>query len=151
MVPPFTVRLLTWNEARPAARKIRELVFIIEQGVPRELEWDDQDEVSVHVLAFDGVGCEIGTARLLPDGHIGRMAVLSEWRRRGVGSALARALMVRALQAGCESVQLNAQRRAQAFYERLGFVPVGPEFQEAGIAHVRMTLLPSAPSVPSVQ
>jgi predicted GNAT family N-acyltransferase len=134
------IRLLDWNEALPLARPIRERVFIEEQRVPRELEWDDRDARSVHALAFAGGLHAIGTARLLPDGRIGRMAVLREWRGRGVGTALALALIRRAAENGFEEVVLNAQLHAEPFYRRLGFIPRGPVFQEAGIDHVEMTL-----------
>ena len=141
MHPDFLIRLLDWNEAMPLARPIRELVFIDEQGVPRELEWDDRDACSVHAIAFDPKQRAIGTARLLPDAHIGRMAVLRHWRGRGVGSALARELIGRAAEQGFREVALNAQLQAEAFYRRLGFIPRGPVFEEAGIAHREMVLL----------
>src|SRR5690242_3585877 len=96
MPPPFTIRLMPWREALPLARRVREKVFIEEQKVPRELEWDDWDERSDHVLACDPGGEPIGTARLLPDGRIGRMAVLAHWRGKGVGAALLLALLERA-------------------------------------------------------
>ena len=140
MHPDFLIRLLDWNEAMPLARPIRELVFIDEQGVPRELEWDDRDARSVHAVAFDTQLRAIGTARLLPDAHIGRMAVLRHWRGRGVGSALARELIGRAAEQGFKEVALNAQLQAEAFYRRLGFIPRGPVFEEAGIAHLEMVL-----------
>src|SRR5262245_27217944 len=88
MAAGFTVRIMAWREALPLARAVRERVFIDEQKVPRELEWDEWDERSDHALALGPRGEPIGTARLLPDGRIGRMAVLKEWRGKGVGAAL---------------------------------------------------------------
>src|SRR3974377_1555381 len=85
MPAKFTVRIMAWREALPFARPVREKVFVDEQKVPVELEWDEWDELSDHALAFDPEGSPIGTARLLPDGRIGRMAVLKEWRLKGGG------------------------------------------------------------------
>ena len=85
----FHVRQVEWAQAQDTLRAIRDQVFIQEQGVPAELEWDGHDEGCLHLLATDAEGRPIGTVRMLPDGHIGRMAVLSPWRRRhGVGTAL---------------------------------------------------------------
>src|SRR6185436_4759013 len=83
---PFTVRRVEWRDACNELRAVRKLVFIDEQKVPVDLEWDDLDQVSAHVLAQSSEGESIGTGRLLPDGHIGRMAVVQRWRGRGVGS-----------------------------------------------------------------
>src|SRR5258708_9017737 len=93
MAAPCTIRILAWSEALPLARPVREAVFIEEQRVPRELEWDERDELSDHVVACDVKGRAVGTARLLPDGRIGRRSVLREWRRRGVGAGLGEALV----------------------------------------------------------
>jgi len=81
------IELMRWEQARAAASRIRYAVFVEEQGVPVEIELDEHDAVCIHALAFDG-GAAVGTGRLLPDGHIGRMAVLREFRGRGVGSAI---------------------------------------------------------------
>ena len=136
----FLVRILPWPEALPFARPVREKVFIEEQGVPRELEWDQWDERCEHAVACDSKGRAIGTARLVPDGRIGRMAVLVEWRRRGVGAALLEALVARARERSMPRVTLHAQTRAAGFYRRFGFNERGGEFSEAGIAHVEMAL-----------
>ncbi len=140
MAAPFTIRILAWSEALALARPVREAVFIEEQRVPRELEWDEWDEVSDHVVAYDMKGRAIGTARLLPDGRIGRMAVLREWRRRGVGAALMEALLQQAREQSMSRVALHAQTHAAGFYRRFGFSERGGEFLEAGIPHVEMTL-----------
>ena len=90
---PVRIELLDWEAARPLAAPIRFAVFVEEQKVPAELEIDDQDARCVHALARDAEGTALGTGRLLPDGHIGRMAVLRDARKLGVGSALLAALM----------------------------------------------------------
>lgn len=136
--PGFTVRLCAWPGDAGDLRLVREAVFVREQGVPVELEWDGLDETAVHALAVTGRGDPVGTGRLLPDGHIGRMAVLAAWRGRGVGGALLDALMDVARRRGDRLLILNAQTRATRFYARWGFRPEGPEFSEAGIPHRRM-------------
>ena len=118
-------------------RGVREEVFIREQSVPVELEWDEFDIVSTHVLAENN-GLAIGTGRLLPDGHIGRMAVLKPWRGIGVGSALLSTLVEQARKRGFPRLQLHAQEHAIAFYRRHGFVAEGEIFDEAGIVHRQM-------------
>ncbi len=87
------MHIANWQDNGPALRAIRETVFIHEQHVPVELEWDEFDADCLHILAVDLTGKPIGTARLLPDGHIGRMAVLREWSSHGVGGALLQRLL----------------------------------------------------------
>jgi predicted GNAT family N-acyltransferase len=135
----FTIRQVAWSVGRDDLHAIRRKVFIEEQQVPEELEWDGEDEVSSHVLAVAEGGMPIGTARLLRDGHIGRMAVLKEWRSRGVGSALMRHLLGLARASGHEVVRLHAQIHAAGFYAKHGFAVEGGAFMEAGIPHVVMT------------
>lgn len=136
----FTVRILSWSEALPLARPVREKVFIEEQKVPLELEWDEWDERCDHVVAYDAQGHAIGTARLAPDGKLGRMAVLRDWRGRGVGGALLDALLGRARERSLARVTLHAQTHAAGFYRRFGFSERGGEFLEAGIPHLEMSL-----------
>ncbi len=119
-------------------------MFILEQQVPRELEWDEWDGPSEHAVACDAKGRAIGTARLLPDGRIGRMAVLGEWRGRGVGAGLLETLLERARERSMPRVSLHAQTHAAGFYRRFGFSVRGEEFLEAGIPHVEMSLELSA-------
>lgn len=119
-------------------RHVRETVFVVEQQVPIEEEWDEMDPRCRHVLARDPDGRPIGTGRLTPEHKIGRMAVLAEWRGRGVGDALLVALMDQARALGWDSVSLNAQVSAERFYARHGFVPYGDRFMEAGIEHQAM-------------
>ena len=140
MSATFTISILAWEKALPLARPVREEVFVAEQKVPLELEWDEWDERSDHAVARDASGRAIGTARLLPDGRIGRMAVLREWRRRGVGAALMEALLQKAREQSMSRVTLHAQTHAAGFYRRFGFSERGGEFWEAGIPHVEMTL-----------
>jgi len=134
----ISVRIVAWSDARAAAGAIREAVFVAEQGVPAEIELDEWDERSEHALACEDGGRAVGTGRLLPDGHIGRMAVLRERRGRGVGAAVLAALIDRARERGMRRVVLNAQSRAVPFYSRFGFAVSGVEFIEAGIPHVEM-------------
>ena len=131
------IELMTWESAREHASRIRATVFVVEQRVPAELEMDDMDAASVHALAFLG-GRAVGTGRLLPDGHIGRMAVLREARAQGVGSAILRRLVAEAVRRGLQEVVLSAQGHAREFYRRHGFTPVGGVCEEAGIPHQEM-------------
>jgi len=134
------VQIVSWEEAATALRAVRTAVFIREQQIPEELEWDQFDAVSVHALAVNNAGQPVGTARLLPNGHIGRMAVLKEWRGQGLGSALLTTLLRVLIKRRQFEVQLHAQTSAIPFYKKFGFQVVGKEFMEAGIPHVKMTL-----------
>lgn len=138
--PAFSVRRANWDRDRGALRNIRTLVFVQEQAVPKDLEWDSDDAQAEHLLAVDAAFQPIGTARLLATGQIGRMAVLPLWRNRGVGSALLREMLDIARGPGRPAPFLNAQTSALRFYLRMGFEPVGEQFEEAGIPHRKMTL-----------
>lgn len=133
------VRIASWLDDGDALQAIRQIVFINEQHVPVELEWDGLDADCIHVLAFSGEKI-IGTARLLLDGHIGRMAVLKSWRKQGVGSAMLQRLLVEIRHRGIQHVVLNAQLTAAGFYRHFGFQAEGEEFMDAGIPHIRMVL-----------
>ena len=135
---PFTVRQVAWSEAIDGLRHVRRTVFIDEQSIPEDMEWDESDPVSRHALAEDVGGKAIGCGRLLADGTIGRLAVLSAWRARGVGSALLQSLVELARVRGHRQVRLNSQTRAMPFYERHGFAAYGDEYMEAGIPHRAM-------------
>lgn len=130
----LTIELLPWEEARVHAAPIRFAVFVEEQGVPQEIELDDHDARCVHAVAFED-GRAVATARLLPDGHIGRMAVLKDWRGRGIGGEMLAKLMDRARRRGDREVFLTAQVHAIAFYRAHGFREEGEEYLEAGIPH----------------
>jgi len=141
----FKIRRASWSGEREALARIRQRVFVQEQGVPPALEWDGLDQGALHLLAESAAGEPIGTARLLADGHIGRMAVLPEWRHHGVGSALLRELLrITRERTGCHPF-LDAQSRAVEFYRRHGFLAEGEEFLDAGIPHRHMTLPPPQP------
>jgi predicted GNAT family N-acyltransferase len=135
----LTIQLLDWPKAKTEARRIRFIVFVDEQRVPPDLEMDEHDASSIHALAF-AEGQAVGTGRLLLDGHIGRMAVLKEWRGRGVGRALLRALIEAARRRGDKDVVLNSQVHALGFYGAEGFEAEGPVYEEAGIPHQVMRL-----------
>lgn len=121
-------------------RSVREPVFVVEQKVPIELEWDALDPVSQHVIARDTENRPIGTGRLTPQGKIGRLAVVKEWRGRGVGEAMLVALIDMARAQRWPEVELYAQVDAIGFYEKYGFVAYGDEFLDAGIRHRAMKL-----------
>lgn len=132
------ILLGSWDELRDRATPIRFTVFVEEQKVPAEIELDDWDPRCLHALALDDAGRVLGTGRLLPDGHIGRMAVLREARGTGAGTALLQALMQAARERGHRDVVLSAQTHAVPFYARLGFAIEGEVYDEAGIPHVDM-------------
>jgi predicted GNAT family N-acyltransferase len=132
------IELLTWDLARDEASRIRTEVFVREQGVPAEIEMDEHDASSVHALAFDPEGRAIATGRLLPDAHIGRMAVLKAWRGRGAGGAILERLVDRARERGAREVVLAAQTHALEFYRRHGFAEEGRVYLDAGIEHQDM-------------
>jgi len=134
----FGIEAGAWSELGQEARRVRDAVFVEEQKVPRDIEWDEHDLESRHVIAHDSDGGAIGTGRLLPDGHIGRMAVLADWRGKGIGRALLERLLEEARLQGHTRLALHAQTQASGFYRRFGFVEEGPEFMEAGIPHRTM-------------
>lgn len=139
MAAVTTVQRGNWETLGEAASLIRRVVFIDEQRVPQEEEWDGSDADCLHFLAMLN-GKPVGTARLLPDGHIGRVAVLSSARGTGIGYQLMEATIEAARAAGHTHAALSAQLHALAFYERLGFVAHGDVFMDAGIPHREMVL-----------
>jgi len=140
MPTEFSVREAVWPTDAEALKAIREEVFVYEQDVPPELEWDGEDARCRHVLALATKGEAIGTGRLLPDGQIGRMAVRKSWRGRGVGGALLQALVAQARTAGLAQCHLHAQVSAIPFYEKHGFTARGEVFMDANIPHRDMWL-----------
>lgn len=136
--PAVTVALVDWATHKPVLARIRFEVFVEEQKVPADIELDEWDERSVHALA-SAEGAPIGTGRLLPDGHIGRMAVRKAWRGAGVGSLILETLMQEAKRRGFSEVVLSSQTHAMPFYARYGFVARGAEYDDAGIPHRDMT------------
>lgn len=143
----FTLVTDTWALLKPAAREVRHAVFVVEQHIPIELEWDEWDETALHAVVHDLNGAPVGTGRLLPPafdpaaphtGHIGRMAVVAPMRRAGIGGAILQALMAAAPALGYHDIVLHAQSYVARFYERYGFTVEGEEFMEAGIPHRTM-------------
>ena len=133
-----TVEIVSWEQAGKACLEVRCRVFVEEQGVPMDVEMDGLDPGCVHALARGPDGSPVGTGRLLPEGRIGRMAVLPAWRGRGVGREILSALESEARRRGHGRVLLHAQVAARGFYEAAGYRAVGGVFQEAGIPHVAM-------------
>ncbi|TFL11506.1 GNAT family N-acetyltransferase [Pusillimonas caeni] len=126
-----------WGQLGERAGALRHEVFVVEQGVPVELELDEYDAIAVHALALEG-DTVVGTGRLLPDAHIGRMAVRAAHRGRGVGAMLLTALVEAARRRGDPSVALAAQWHARGFYRAYGFQAEGEKFMDAGIEHISM-------------
>jgi predicted GNAT family N-acyltransferase len=149
--PSYTVRVAEDLADREMCFAVRKQVFVVEQGVPEDLEYDAYDAVAVHVLAVRDDGVALGTGRLLHGaeaaekvggdltlGSLGRLAVAEEARGLGVGVALVRAIEDAARARGLTAVDLHAQTHALGFYERLGYEAYGPEYLEAGIPHQGM-------------
>jgi len=134
------VARVAWAAGQAMLSDLRRQVFVLELGVPEDLEWDGLDPDCMHLLASDSLVRPLGCARITPNGQIGRMAVLPGHRGRGIGTALLHAALVAAGAAGMERIFLHAQIHAAPFYQRRGFVPVGGVFTEAGIPHVEMVL-----------
>ncbi|MGW0993836.1 GNAT family N-acetyltransferase [Streptomyces sp. NPDC002520] len=151
MSTPYTVRIAEDPADREACFAVRKAVFVVEQDVPEDIEYDAYDAGAVHVLAVREDGVPLGTGRLLYGesaaaktggdasvGSLGRLAVAREARGLGVGAALVRAIEDTARARGLAAVDLHAQTQALGFYERLGYEAYGPEFPDAGIAHRAM-------------
>ncbi|RXZ38939.1 GNAT family N-acetyltransferase [Oxalobacteraceae bacterium CAVE-383] len=136
--PAFRIETGGWDVLAKDAAAIRREVFVLEQRVPEEMELDEMDVACLHAVVYDAGGNAIATGRLLPDAHIGRMAVRKAARGAGVGSALLRCLMQAARERGDAGVVLSAQIQAEPFYLRHGFAREGAEYMDAGIAHVTM-------------
>ena len=142
--PVLECRLGAWNELSADAAKVRTAVFVEEQNIPREDEWDEADHSAVHVVAYNRLGQAVGTGRLLQGSpgvaKIGRMAVHRVLRGTGVGQQMLTALMDAARERGDHTVRLSAQRTAEGFYGRMGFAPVGDPYDEVGIPHIEMAI-----------
>ena len=133
-----------WPMMQAAAQAVRTAVFVHEQGIAPEDEWDTDDATALHAVLFDLNGQPLGNARLLQPSaglaKVGRMAVLKEARGQGYGARLLQALLREARRRSNKEVRLSAQRTAESFYAAHGFVVVGEPFDEVGIAHVEMCL-----------
>ncbi|PPE70640.1 YbgC/FadM family acyl-CoA thioesterase [Caldimonas thermodepolymerans] len=140
--PMFQVRVGGWDELGADAQLVRTEVFVQEQGIPAEMEWDDADRGCLHAVAYNRFGMALATGRMLEHvpgvAKIGRMAVRRTMRGSGVGRAVLDALMQAARERGYREALLHAQTSAAGFYARAGFTARGPEFEEAGIPHVEM-------------
>jgi len=135
-----SVSCVSWQEAGDALAAIRRRVFIEEQSVPEALEWDGLDETALHLLARDASGQAIGCARLLPEGKLGRMAVLPEQRGRGVGRHILQSALELACSQGLDEIILSAQVQAIPFYQQAGFEVCSGVYDDAGIPHRDMRL-----------
>lgn len=140
MTTTVTVVSGDWKTYQHECERVRAMVFVAEQKVPRDMEFDEDDGKAEHFVAFDARHMVMGCARLLDNGRIGRVAVLRPFRRRGIGRAVMEAVIARAKVRGMTSVHLGAQVQAQPFYEDLGFEAYGDVFDEAGIPHQMMRL-----------
>ncbi|MFZ9264168.1 MAG: GNAT family N-acetyltransferase [Polynucleobacter sp.] len=137
-----SITITDWEDARELVKPIRIKVFILEQKVPEELEWDEYDETAWHAVAKSNHQV-IGTGRLIINqstAKIGRMAIDPEYRGKGIGIEMLKALINKGKEKGAQEFILHAQTHAIAFYAREGFEPYGPIFDEAGIPHVEMRL-----------
>jgi predicted GNAT family N-acyltransferase len=135
--------ITNWTEAQSLVKSLRYQVFVIEQKVPEEMEWDEFDEIAWHAIVTAD-NQTVGTGRLILDGHIakiGRMAVQSSRRNQGIGKSILNALIQTAKEKGAQECILHAQTHAIAFYAKADFEPHGPIFDEAGIPHVEMRLI----------
>lgn len=141
---PTRLTVGCWADLGSAASQVRTAVFVHEQNIPAELEWDVADHTAVHTVIFNPAGGPVATGRLLVHaqgvGRIGRMAVLSSLRGSGLGQQVLVALVQAARERGDAEVCLHAQTSAQGFYERLGFTPRGAVYAEVGIPHIEMFL-----------
>lgn len=136
-MPEIRVELLSWERAQPVAGPIRFAAFFEPDARPG-VEVDERDPQSVHALAYDEAGKAVGTGRLLPDGQIGQLAVVKEWRRRGVGAVILEALIAEARNRGYANVTITAPLQAAEFYREQGFVADGKVFKETGVLQQKM-------------
>ena len=134
----FAIAEARFDEREAEIRGIRTAVFTEEQGIDAKLDFDGSDPACSHVIARNATGSAVGTARMLDDGHVGRMAVLQAYRRQGIGRAMLEALIGIASKRGLKEVFLNSQISAVDFYRALGFEKSGEPFMEAGIEHICM-------------
>jgi predicted GNAT family N-acyltransferase len=137
--PAIQVKQTSWQDSETEIRRIRTSVFVDEQNVPADLDFDGLDATCIHWLAYAG-DIAVGTGRLLPDGHFGRMAVLKSQRKQGIGDGIMRAVIKTALAEGLSELYLHAQLTALPFYSGLGFVGYGEEFMDAAMPHIAMRL-----------
>ena len=135
----FSVKQGSWDQLQQDAKLIRELVFISEQNIPEQDEWDDQDVISQHFVVYDR-NQPIATARLLVNNSVGRVAVLKTYRGQGIGRLIMLEIIAYAQAQKRPSLQLSSQVHAISFYEKLGFSIQGDEYDECGIPHIEMVM-----------
>lgn len=140
-IPNFYLEPTTYAVDLEDLRYVRNSVFVVEQQIPPEVEFDELDGQCHHFIARDTECHPIGTGRLSPEGKLGRMAVLREWRGRGVGESLLRALIEKAHNLGLTTITAHAQLTALGFYEKFGFIREGEAFTEAGRPHQAIRLM----------
>lgn len=134
----FEVKNVNYTgENEQAIREVRDTVFIQEQNIDPDIEFDGLDESAVHAIVYSA-GQPVGTGRILNDGHIGRIAILKAFRGQGLGSKIVLSLIDEATREKYPRVYLGSQKHAIDFYTKLGFEPFGDEFMEAGIPHLSM-------------
>lgn len=136
----FRVQSGHWNKLEQEAKFIRKQVFIIEQNIPEEEEWDDQDMISDHFVVYDQ-DQPIATARLLQNNSVGRVAVLKAYRGQGIGRMIMLEIIRQAHQQDRKFLHLSSQVHAISFYEKLGFSIQGDAYDECGIPHIKMQLV----------
>ena len=138
----YNIKIGSWAELGADAAQVRTEVFVHEQKIPVEMEWDEADQAALHVVAYNGLGQAIGTARLLQHSpetaKVGRMAVKRILRGSSIGRELLQVLVDAARKRGCQEVMLHAQRSAEGFYARTGFRARGEPFEEVSIPHIEM-------------
>ncbi len=135
----FSVKYGSWDQLQQDAKLIRKLVFISEQNIPEQDEWDDQDAISQHFVVYDQ-NQPIATARLLANNSVGRVAVLKAYRGQGIGRLIMLEIIAYAQAQKRPSLQLSSQVHAVSFYEKLGFSIQGDEYDECGIPHIEMVM-----------
>ena len=136
----FDIAIVNWSNKQAELYSVRRAVFIEEQNISESIELDGRDSDCFHVLASDKNGRAVGTARMDGKGKIGRMAVLQNYRRQGIGRKMIQALMNFGRKNAITDFHLSAQITAIGFYRKMGFEPFGEEFLEAGIIHINMKL-----------
>jgi predicted GNAT family N-acyltransferase len=146
----FVIAIVKWSDKQVELTSVRRAVFIEEQNVPESIELDGRDSDCFHVLASNTKGRPVGTARMDRKGKIGRMAVLYDYRRRGIGRKMIQALMDYGKEYAITDFHLSAQITATGFYKKMGFEPFGEEFIEAGITHINMKFSPGNFTQPQI-
>lgn len=136
----FTIAIANWSDKQAELTSVRRAVFIEEQNVPESIDFDGTDPDFIHVLASDKNGLPVGTARINRKGRIGRMAVLQNYRRQGIGRKMIQALMDYGRKNSITDFHVSSQVTAIGFYRKMGFEPFGKEFLEAAIMHINMKL-----------